>query len=248
MATKSFYHDINLENVSQLKNARIHNITTTDRGTLGGGLNSSNKGLLVFDTDLSEFYFWDGTAWVAIGGVSTGAMVLQGVVAFNAAEPGTPSTGDYYIFSSAGTNTWEGSTVVQTGDSAVWDGTAWKFIQGNAVSSSETIEGLIEIATQAETNAGSDDLRAVTPAKLTSFANTKQFAKMYSANVASVIAETPTTVTHNLNLSNRDAFVINVMDSGNSQISVDVDSVDANSITISSSITLSNVRVTIIGF
>jgi hypothetical protein len=39
----------------------------------------------------------------------------------------------------------------------------------SAPSASETTAGIAEIATQAETNAGTDDLRIVTPLKLTTF-------------------------------------------------------------------------------
>jgi hypothetical protein len=248
MATQSIYHDLNLEKVSQLVQARIQNITTTDRTTLGGTLNTNHIGLVVLDTDLDRVYFWDGAAWVALGTTITGAMTFKGVVAFGAVEPVTPATGDYYVFNTAGTNTWEGSTVVQIGDATVWDGTAWQFIQGNVVASSETIAGIIEIATQAETNAGSDDTRAVTPLKLTSFATTKAFAKTYFASGVSLVANTAFTVTHNLGLQNRNAFTINVMDSTHSGISVDVDSVDVNSLTITSAVALTGVSVTVIGF
>lgn len=248
MATKSILHDLDLQKVSQLVQARIQNITTTDRTTLGGTLNTNHIGLIVYDTDAETMYYWDGADWVALGITITGAMSLKGVVAFNAVEPALPGTGDYYIFNSAGTNTWEGSTVVQVGDAAVWDGTAWQFIQGNVVSSSETIAGIIEIATQTETNAGTDDTRAVTPAKLTSFANTKAFAKTYFASSISLVANTPFTITHNLGLQNRNAFTINVMDSSHSSISVDVDSVDVNSLTLTSAVALTGVSVTIIGF
>lgn len=248
MATKSYYHDLDLQRVSQIKNTRVHNITTADRTTLGSSLNSSHVGLLVLDTNLNTFYFWTGTAWESIGAISSGVMTLKGVVTFNAAEPVSPASGDYYIFSSAGNNTWEGTTPVQTGDSAIFDGTAWKFIQGNAVDSSESIAGLIEIATQSEVNTGTDDLRAVTPSKLSSWATTKAFGKVYFINPASIVANTPYTVTHNLALQNRNAFIINVMDAENSAISVDVDSVDVNSITITSSTNLTSPSITIIGF
>lgn len=248
MATKSIHHDLDLVKVSQLVQARIQNITTANRTTLGGTLGAGNKGLLVLDTDLDEFYYWNGTAWATIGTAAAGAVTLMGVVGFNAAEPGTPATGDYYIFNTAGTNTWEGSTVVQVGDSVVWDGTVWRFIQGNAIDASESIAGLIEIATQSETNTGTDDARAVTPLKLASWAGTKAFGKVYYVSPASVVADTPLTITHNLNLQNRNAFVINVMDASHSQISVDVDSIDANSLSITSAVALTNPHVTIIGF
>lgn len=54
------------------------------------------------------------------------------------------------------------------------------------------------------------------------------------------------TITHNLNLADKDGFVINTQRNG-SQISLDVDSVNANSITLSTLVPLTAVKVTIIG-
>ncbi|MBX2909493.1 MAG: hypothetical protein KF706_07660 [Chitinophagales bacterium] len=45
----------------------IPRLTTAQKTTLGGTLNGTNKGLLVFDTDLNRTDFWDGTAWKAVG-------------------------------------------------------------------------------------------------------------------------------------------------------------------------------------
>lgn len=247
MASKSFYHDIDLEKLSELKNFRVHNITTSARGTLAGTLSTTHKGLSVWDTDLSALYIWNGSAFVVQGGVS-GAMTFKGAVAYNAAEPGSPATGDYYVFTTAGTNTWESSDVVQIGDSVVWDGTNWRFIQGNILAASESVAGVIEIATQAETNTGTDDVRAVTPLKLATYCTTKAFAKVYYVGSITLVANTPYTVTHSLALQNRNAFVCKVTDSGHSEISVDIDSVDVNSLTITSAIAATGVQIAVIGY
>lgn len=248
MATKSYYHDLSLEKVSQLTNARIHNITTTDRGTLGGTLSAANKGLLVYDTDLTGFYVWDGAAWDAVTPTISGAMTFKGAVAFNSTEPSTPSSGDYYVFTTAGTNTWEGSTVVEVGDSAVWDGTVWRFIQGNTLEASETVKGVVELATSAEVITGSDTTRVVTPAGLTAKLSDYKAPKTYFIGTATLVANTPLTVAHNLSLQNRNSFVLNAMDSTHTAISLDVDSVDQNNLTVTSAVALTNVSITVIGF
>lgn len=245
MAAKEFYHDIDLVKVSQLLNFRVHNITTTDRGTLAGTLSGSHKGLSVFDTDLNAIYIWNGSAFQSVGTVA-GAMTFKGVVAYNATEPGTPATGDYYVFNTAGTNTWESSDVVQIGDSVVWDGTNWKFIQGNVIAATTSIAGIVELATDAESSTGTDTVRAVTPSGLTQFYTDKKLAKVYFISGASLVANTPLTVTHNLALQNRDAFTINVM-SSNSQVSVDVDSTDTNSLTVTSAVSIT-ASITVIGY
>lgn len=248
MATKLFYHDLDLVKVSELLNFRIHNITTTNRTTLGGTLNTAHKGLTVYDTDLQGLYVWDGSAWDAVTATISGAMVFKGVVAYNATEPATPATGDFYVFNSAGSNTWEGTTVVEAGDSVVYDGTAWKFIQGNTIDATEAVKGVVELATSAETNTGSDDSRAVTPLKLAGKLTDYKAAKVFFASSVSVTANTPYTVAHNLGLQNRNAFTISVKDSGHSEIGVDVDSTDQNNLTITSAVSLTGVSITVIGF
>lgn len=247
MAVKIYGHDIDLSKLSSLLNFKIHPITTADRGTLAGTLSTTHKGLSVWDTDLSLLYCWNGSAFVAQGGIA-GAMTFKGIVAFGAVEPSSPATGDTYVFSTAGTNTWNTSDVVQIGDSAIWNGTDWSFIQGNVLAASETVAGVIEIATQAETNTGADDTRAITPAKLTSFIATKALAKVYFNASVTLVANTPLTITHGLALQNRNAFVCEVKDSGHSVVGVDIDSTDVNNITLTSAIAGSGYQVTIIGF
>lgn len=247
MATKLFNHDIDLQKASELLNFKIHNITTSTRTTLAGTLSTTHKGLSVWDTDLSALYIWNGSAFVVQGGVA-GAMNFKGVVAYNASEPSSPATGDYYVFSTAGTNTWNTSDVVQIGDSVVWDGTNWQFIQGNVLAASETVAGVIEIATDAEMNTGTDDTRAATPLKVKNYIAARGLAKTYFNSSLTLVANTPLTVTHSLALQNRNAFVCKVCDSAHSEVSVDIDSVDVNSFTITSAIAGSGYQVMVVGF
>jgi hypothetical protein len=241
------YSSIDGQKVSELLNFRAHNVTTAQRTTLAGTLSSTNKGLSVWDTDLSKPYWWDGSAFQTPAAVA-GAMTFKGIVAFGAAEPSSPATGDTYIFSTAGTNTWNTSDVVQIGDSAIWNGTDWSFLQGNFLAASESVAGVIEIATQAETNTGTDDLRAVTPLKLATYATTKAFAKTYFNSSLTLVANTPLTVTHSLNLQNKNAFCVSLMNSADSAFDADIDAVDVNSFTITSGVAASSVKVTVIGF
>ena len=109
---KQFYHSVDLVKVGELLNTRMHNITTAARTTLGGTMNATNRGLMVYDTDLLALFVWTGAAWANVSSTVAGAMTFTGAVAFNATEPTTPATGDYYVFTTAGSNTWEGTTVV----------------------------------------------------------------------------------------------------------------------------------------
>lgn len=83
--------------------------------------------------------------------------------------------GDTYTVTAAGTFFTED---VQVGDMLIAEVNSastladWTIVNKNIpdiVSASETAEGLIEIATQAEVDAGTDDARAVTPLKLSTF-------------------------------------------------------------------------------
>lgn len=66
----------------------------------------------------------------------------------------------------------------------------------SAPSASETTAGIAEIATQAETDAGTDDLRMVTPLKL---ATTSLIPKSYKTNIGDG-SSTTYTITHNLGI------------------------------------------------
>jgi hypothetical protein len=71
----------------------------------------------------------------------------------------------------------------------------WTTAFTGAVAASETVSGIAELATQAETDAGADDLRIVTPLKLATYSGR---AKRFSQTIGDAAA-TSIVVTHNLN-------------------------------------------------
>jgi hypothetical protein len=256
MAVKQFYHDIDLVKVGQLTNARLQNVA--DAAALAA-ITTPGVGQIVYQVDTDELKIYDGAVWDTIAPTIEGDVVFRGTIDASLAlnNVGQPQTvtaasGNQYVVTTAGTLTLTGvtfspSAAAEVGDIVLFTSASQAYvIQRNIEAASETVAGFVELATTAEVTAGTDTTRAVTPAGLASAMQTNQYTRQYSGVLTTVNADEATTVTHGLALINRDAFVVNVM-LGNSAISVDVDSVDADSLTITSSVALSNVRVTVVG-
>jgi hypothetical protein len=60
--SQKYYYDIDLV-TNSLLNARLQPVTTVERTALGSTYNSANSGILVYDTTLSTYFFWDGNTW-----------------------------------------------------------------------------------------------------------------------------------------------------------------------------------------
>jgi hypothetical protein len=251
-AIKEIYHSMDFKTVSELLNVRIQNVTTAQRTTLAATLNGTNVGLQVYDTDEKVTYVWDG---VAFGTTKVaGAMVYRGTVTSLTTTPSNPMIGDTYVFTGTpGTLTWSGQTfsptsAIEVGDILIYRGAnTWDIVEGNDVAATETVSGNVLLATQTEVNTGTDPSKVVTSATLSGYVSSKKLAKTYFAT-ANITALTPFSVTHNLALSNKDAFVVRIATSDGSEISVDVDSADANSFTITSSVSLTGIRIFAVGF
>ena len=108
------------------------------------------------------------TAPTAAAGTSTTQLAttefvgaaLGGTVSIGGTAPATPVDGQIWI-----------DTSVDPPTSNIWDDTnsAWVQAGGTPADASETVKGIAELATQAEVNAGTDDKRIVTPAKLQAY-------------------------------------------------------------------------------
>lgn len=94
-------------------------------------------------------------------------------------------------------------------------------------SASETVAGIAEIATQAETNTGTDDLRIVTPLKLKTWSGK---SLKYSATIGDGSA-TSYTVTHNLGTRNVSVTISRVA-SPYDIVLTDVELTTTNSVTV----------------
>jgi hypothetical protein len=104
---------------------------------------------------------------------------------------------------------------------------SWVSFGTSAPTATETTTGIAELATQAETDTGTDDARIVTPLKL---ANWSGRIKKVSANIGDGSATTYT-VTHNLN--SRDVIVRVFPNSGNyDDVEVDVQRTSVNDVAL----------------
>jgi len=108
--------------------------------------------------------YWDGTVWVAIGGGADSFNGRTGAI--------IPAEGDYTtdLLGDVDTTT----TAPVAGQVLKYDGVNWVPAADDDTvyvlpTSTETVVGGAEIATQAETDAGADNTRIVSPAKLAAF-------------------------------------------------------------------------------
>lgn len=103
---------------------------------------------------------------------------------------------------------------------------SWVTFGTAAPAASETTAGIAELATQAEVDAGTDDLRIITPLKLATWSGR---IKKYSVSIGDGSA-TSYTVTHNL--ASRDVHVTVYNNSSYDEVIADVTHTTTNTLTI----------------
>lgn len=216
-ATKA-YVDANIEGQAWKDSVRVASTGNINLASPGASIDSvsmtAGKRFLAKDQTTGSqngIYIWNGAAVAA-----TRALDMSSAAEFEAAvvtvEEGTTNAG----------TTWR-----QTAVNITVDTTTVTFVSfGTAVpSASETVEGKAEIATQAETDTGTDDARIVTPLKL----KTSKWAnKSYQANIGDGSA-TQFDVTHLF--GTRDVMVQVYRNSGNyDNIECDISRTDTNTV------------------
>ena len=166
------------------------NLATPGATVDGVNLNTSDRVLVTGQTTQAEngVYIWNGAAtpMTRSADANSGAELLSALVPVN---EGT----------SAGT-TWR-----QTAVSITLGTTAILFVAFGTVAAqaSETSAGIAEVATQAETDVGTDDQRILTPAKLANWSGrTRRLSQTIGDGTA-----TQFTVTHNFNTRDVDVTV-----------------------------------------
>lgn len=124
------------------------------------------------------------------------------------------------------------------------DDILWTTFGTSAPNASETVAGVIEIATQGETDTGTDDVRALTPAKAR---NASWMVRKYATTIGDN-TETQYTVTHNLNT--RDVHVgVYEAASPYGEVNVQVEHTTVNTVTITAAapVATNELRVVVIG-
>jgi hypothetical protein len=208
-AVPKSYVDSAVEGLAWKDSARVgtqSNINLSSPGaTIDGITMASQDRVLVRNQSTQSqngIYVWNGAAVAMTRSLdaSTFAELEQAIITV---EEGTD----------AGT-TWRQTQVNGTIDSS---NVVWTSFAAAAPAASETTPGIAEIATQAEVDAGTDDLRIVTPLKLATWSGR---IKKYSTNIGDGSA-TSYTITHSLNT--RDVIIRVFPNSGNyDDVEVDV--------------------------
>lgn len=217
-ATKG-YVDSAVEGLAWKDSARVAtqaNVNLASPGaTIDGVTMATNDRVLVrSQTTTSEngIYIWNGAATPMTRALdaNTAAELKQAVVTV---EEGTSAAS---TFRQTAINFTLGSGAV-----------SWVSFGTSAPAATETTAGIAEIATQAETDAGTDDTRFVTPLKLATYAGR---LRRVSQTIGDGSA-TQYTITHNLNT--RDVHVSVFRTSGAfDEVLVDKEATTVNSVTI----------------
>lgn len=170
---KKFFVDINLQG-NALNNA-----------TIGSNSDMTKGGSFRFDGSRLEYY--DGSSTQSVANLAdiaavTGGLILQG--GYDAATntpdiaDGNASKGFFWVVTEAGSFLGEsvqvGDSIIAKVDNAGASIGDWLILQGNVVIATDTVDGIVRLATQAEVDAGTEGGAVVlTPS---TFANSIQLA------------------------------------------------------------------------
>jgi hypothetical protein len=197
----------------------------------GISLSSGDRVLVALQSTASQngIYVWNGAATPATRALDANTFAeLEAAVV--TVEEGTDAV-----------TTWRQSAINGTIDSST---VTWAAFGVAVAAASETTAGKIEIATQAETDAGTDDERAITPLKLKTWSLAP---KRYSTNIGDG-SNTSYTVTHNL--STREVTVVVYRNSGNyDEVECEVRHTSTTALTLvfSAAPTSNQFRVVVVG-
>ena len=132
-------------------------------------------------------------------GAQPGVLVFKGTVAPTSTAPAAPATGHVYIMNAAGVMaaSWTGmaGNTVAKNENIAWSGTQWESLGSGPAPAhaSETVSGIVELATSTETKTGTDKTRAVHPAGLKPLLDLK--LNLAGGNLTGGVTQTERTIT-----------------------------------------------------
>jgi predicted nucleic acid-binding Zn-ribbon protein len=190
MATKQFFHDIDLVKVGQLVDARIQNVTDAEESVLAGSLGGTNAGLVVYNTTTTTMKIWDGAEFKSVSSDIDGDIIFKGTINPTnlASKVSSAAKGHQFVADVAGDLTIGGTThTVEVGDIVLFthdEGqTAEATVFNRNIDAATTDQaGIVELADVAETSAGTSTTHAITPA---SFAGS-QWASDIATNAVNI--------------------------------------------------------------
>lgn len=143
--------------------------SSSDYITITGATNPKHNGTFII-TSLDDIAGWVQVSNALVTSAADDESSSPASATTSNARWGNVITNDWVRYNGTvwyGISPFDGVQVYDKNTDSVltFDGTQWG-AAGSAPSASETVEGIIEIATQTETNTGTDDQRAVTPLKL----------------------------------------------------------------------------------
>jgi hypothetical protein len=235
-ATKA-YVDSAVEGLAWKDSVRVAstanlNLASPGASIDGVALATSDRVLVKDQTSAPEngIYIWNGAAAAMTRSLdaNTSAELEQAVVTV---EEGTAGEG----------TTWRQTEVNFTlGTNDV----VWSAFGTSSPAASETTAGVLELATQAETDTGTDDARAVTPLKLATWSGrVKKYSTTFGDGAATSYA-----ITHNF--GSRDVLAqVRLAASPYDQVDCEIEHTDTNTVTVKTATAPANneYRITVLG-
>ncbi|MBT6049384.1 MAG: hypothetical protein HOG49_21520 [Candidatus Scalindua sp.] len=193
-----------------------------------------------------------------VEGLVTGLLDFKGTVSGADAQYPVGLVGDVHIVGTAGATYATDGPAVAVGDMIVCIansaagidsvvGGNWNILERNDQQATETVLGILKLATTAEVTAGTNDTNAVTPLKLQQKINAITAVSAKFAGDIGDAAATAIVVTHNLN----DLDVVVQLKSNTTddivEADVDITSVNTVTITFAAAPALNDIRVVVLG-
>lgn len=235
-ATKA-YVDSAVEGLAWKDSARVATTGNINLSSPGASIDSvslstSDRVLVKSQSSAAEngIYIWNGAA-VAMTRAPDGSTAAELEQAVVTVEEGITNGG----------STWRQTEVNFTLGT---DDVTWESFGATVPQATETVQGKVELATQAEVNAGVDTERAVTPAGLSGYTG---FAKKYSTTFGDG-SSTSYAITHNLGSRDVVAFV-RLAGSPYETVICELEMTDTNTVTVKVNVApASNAyRITVLG-